>query len=63
MDIVKMKLYGEVKKLWFLGCDFDNIDPLSSFVVWSDGNPFVDSYNGALNRVINYQHHTMMNER
>jgi hypothetical protein len=36
------------KAAWVSACKHDDIDPLSSFVVFSDDNPFVPFYEKAL---------------
>lgn len=34
-----------MKVLWTKACEFENIDPKSSFVVFSEDNPFEKEYN------------------
>jgi hypothetical protein len=37
-----------VKNLWYKMCAHDGIDPKSTFVVFSDSNPFSAAYNEAM---------------
>jgi hypothetical protein len=37
-----------VKNLWNKACTFDKIDPQSTFVAFSDKNPFLADYNEAM---------------
>ena len=34
----------QTKALWIKACEYDKIDPKSSFVVFSDDNPFTKEY-------------------
>ena len=39
------KQVAKVKDLWVKACQYDGIDPDSSFVVHSERNPYVDNHN------------------
>ena len=39
-----------VRHLWRKCCEFDGIEPVSSFVVFSDANPYVKFYNTAVGK-------------
>ena len=41
-------LQATYKAAWVSACNYDEIDPLSSFVVFSDNNPFVPFYEKGL---------------
>lgn len=38
----------QVKMLWNKMCRHDDVDPVSTFVVFSDSNPFAADYNEAM---------------
>ena len=42
----------EVKRLWSLQCEFDNIPYDSKFAVFSTGNPFTRLYSLAVKRLM-----------
>ena len=41
-------LAESVANLWDAACKHDGIHPASTFVVWSDSNPYAKSYNDAM---------------
>ena len=37
-------LSEEIRRLWILACQYEGIDPSSSFVVFSKVNPFIERH-------------------
>jgi hypothetical protein len=49
------RLRSDVQTAWKEACAHDKIDPASTFVVFSDSNPFEAEYNKAMGRYLDYR--------
>jgi predicted Ser/Thr protein kinase len=45
MDKTLLKLKEDAKALWALCCEHDRIDPNTKFIIFSDDNPYLETYN------------------
>ena len=52
MENKLMKAKLEVRRLWLLACEHDEIPPHEKFVVFSRNNPYDKPYNKAVDKVI-----------